>query len=127
MKPNICINGMCAWWSDALGKQILEHPKIKEKIKEANKMTLTLDIHSAYCVPAVFIINGEDAEESDFGERGDTDPVNADSHCCGNMQFERIEPTDAVLKKYDITVAEYNDVAEQLESGLSFGACNLCS
>ena len=90
-------------------------------------MKLELEFGSAFCYAPVFIINDVRAEPSDFGEQYDRAPYDADDYCCGDMQFTRVDPKPEVLKKYGITVPEYELVAGQLEVGLSFGSCGWCS
>lgn len=90
-------------------------------------MELELKIYDCFCSTEIFKINNVTAHTDDFGERYDRDSQNAETYSCGNMQFIRIVPKREVLKKYNITEAEYEHVAEQLESGLSFGECGWCS
>lgn len=90
-------------------------------------MELQLEFGDSLCWASTFVINGVDAETKDFGEQYDRDPENAEDYSCGNMQFTRINPTPEVLKKYQITEAEYHEIASKLENGLSFGACGWCS
>jgi hypothetical protein len=42
------------------------------------------------------------------------------------MQFDRKDSTPQILAKYSITEAEYQEICNQLEKGLSFGACGRC-
>lgn len=87
-------------------------------------MKLELEIYGSLCSTSTFRINGIDAESSDFGDQGDNS--RGEDYGCGNMQFEPKDATPEVLAKYGITVPEYNLVAGQLESGLSFGSCGWC-
>ena len=90
-------------------------------------MRLTLIMAYFYCATTNFNINGVDANSDDFGTQSDTVGVeNEDYGYCGNMVFEPIPATPAILAKYDITLAEYSIVAGQLQAGLSFGRCALC-
>ena len=89
-------------------------------------MKLELEFGTALCYCPIFEINGHDAEEDDFGEKCDQSPETAEDYGCGDMQFTRIEPTAEVLKKYEITEAEYSEICTQLEKGLSFGHCGWC-
>ena len=90
-------------------------------------MNFELKFCGALCVTSEFIINGVCAKYSDFGEKYDRDPENADDYCCGDMQFTRIAATKKVLDKYAITEEEYSKICDKLESRLSFGACGWCS
>jgi len=89
-------------------------------------MELELKIYRCLCSTETFKVNGIPADADDFGEKYDRDSENAEEYGCGNMQFTRIAPKREVLEKYNITEAEYENVAEQLESGLSFGGCGWC-
>lgn len=89
-------------------------------------MKLELEIYSALCATSKFIINGVDAESSDFGYQGDQGDDPPD-YCCGDMQFEGKEATQEVLNKYGISIPEYNFIVGQLEAGLSFGSCGWCA
>ncbi len=46
---------------------------------------------------------------------------------CGDMRFTGKLATPDVLFKYEISEADYDSIAKRLESGLSFGSCDLCS
>ncbi|MFH2115102.1 MAG: hypothetical protein ABIJ86_11410 [Spirochaetota bacterium] len=89
-------------------------------------MKLELEFGSALCYTPTFTINGIDADSEDFGEQYDRSPDTAEDYACGDMQFTRVPPKPEVLEKYEITEAEYALVADQLESGLSFGCCGWC-
>ena len=89
-------------------------------------MNLEIEFGTSLCYTPVFRINGIEADYSDFGEKYDRDPDSAEDYACGDMQFTATPPTDAVLSKYEITLAEYAVVARQLEEGLSFGSCGWC-
>jgi hypothetical protein len=89
-------------------------------------MELELKIYGSLCSTETFKINGVIADEDDFGEKHDHDSENAEDYGCGDMQFTRMAPKRDVLEKYCITEAEYAQVADQLESGLSFGRCGWC-
>ena len=89
-------------------------------------MKLDLVFGHALCYTPTFVINGIEADERDFGQKYDHDPENAEDYGCGDMKFDRQEPTQDVLDKYGITVPEYNLIAGQLEVGLSFGTCGWC-
>lgn len=89
-------------------------------------MKLELEFGTALCYTPTFKINDIDAHNSDFGEKYDRKPENAEDYACGDMQFTRVEPKPEVLEKYKITEAEYSIIAGQLETNLSFGCCGLC-
>jgi len=89
-------------------------------------MELILEVFEAFCETRIFKINGIDATCRDFGERSDHDQENAEEYGCGDMRFDPIPATDEVLKKYGITENEYSQIAQKLESGLSFGPCGWC-
>ncbi len=87
-------------------------------------MKLELKIYGALCATEFFVINGIEADSRDFGE----DEFLPDGeYGCENRNFYPRPHTESVLKKYGITVPEYNFVADQLSAGLSFGPCGLCS
>lgn len=90
-------------------------------------MKLELEIFDSLCATGFFKINDIQANECDFGVLYDDDPEGADEYSCGDRRFTPHDATDAVLAKYSITSAEYLIVCGQLESGLSFGNCGLCS
>ena len=73
-----------------------------------------------------FVINGKQGQVEDFGAKYDRSPDKVEYCGCGNMQFTRNDPTAEVLKKYNITKADYNTICDKLEEGLSFGWCRLC-
>lgn len=80
------------------------------------------------CWCPVFKIKGIDADQNDFGECEDIDPEDKpSSYGCGNRVFSLKDPTEKVLKKYDINVDEYNEISSVLQEGLSFGYCGLCA
>ena len=89
-------------------------------------MNLILTFGHALCYTPEFSINGVDADCEDFGEKYDRSPETAEDYACGNMQFTRIPPTTEVLARYNITEKEYDEIAEKLEAGLSFGSCGWC-
>ena len=91
-------------------------------------MKLELEFGSSYCYCPTFRINGIQAESQDFGNQyddGDADDV--DGHGCADMKFVPGDPTREILSKYGISEAEFLLVAGQLEAGLSFGNCGMCS
>lgn len=78
------------------------------------------------CNLQVFIINGKEANQNDFGEAYDHDEENAESYGCGNTYFEPKSPTKEVLDKYNITEEEYYNICNELEDKLHVGGCGWC-
>lgn len=89
-------------------------------------MKLELVIPNSFCTTLEFKINNIEADKDDFGEQYDRNPEDAEPYGCGNMRFTATMPTEEILAKYNITLAEYAIVAKQLEEGLSFGNCGWC-
>lgn len=90
-------------------------------------MKLELEFGKELCLTPTFRINNIEADSSDFGDQYDRSPEHAKDYKCGDMQFTRVPARPEVLEKYGITVPEYELVAGQLEAGLSFGSCVMCS
>jgi len=90
-------------------------------------MKLELEFGTSFCYTHTFEINGISADQEDFGEKYDISPDSAHDYCCGDMQFTRVDAKPEVLEKYGISLPEYDLIAGQLEVGLSFGSCGLCS
>lgn len=90
-------------------------------------MKLELEFGKAFCFTPTFRINNIEADSRDFGEQYDRSPEDAEDFACGDMQFTRVPARPEVLEKYGITVPEYELIAGQLEDGLSFGSCGMCS
>lgn len=86
-----------------------------------------LEFGKSLCFTPTFRINNIDADSSDFGEKYDRSPEDAEDYGCGDMRFTRVQARPEALEKYGITVPEYELVAGQLEAGLSFGSCGMCS
>ena len=82
--------------------------------------------HALPCELQDFTINGIQADKNDFGFTQDSDRENAPEYGCGWMEFTSIMPTNEVLEKYNITLDEYNQICEQLESKLCVGTCGWC-
>jgi hypothetical protein len=101
--------------------------KTKKSVKKVKPMDLQLDVFEALCSASIFIINGIDAEEEDFGEKYDRDKENAPDYGCGDMEFTRIDSTPEILEKYKISEEDYQKVCDRLESELSFGNCGWCT
>ena len=73
-----------------------------------------------------FTINGQVAEQSDFGDVWDHDSENAEPYACNDMKFEPKLPTSEVLNHYNITVDDYYTICRELESELHVGFCGWC-
>lgn len=90
-------------------------------------MKFELIIADDYCTTKKFKINGIDAYYDDFGYKRDNAPLKAPEFGCGDMRFIlKRDPDICVLRKYGITREEYCRIANELESALSFGYCELC-
>jgi hypothetical protein len=90
-------------------------------------MKLKIEPYDCLCELSAFEVNEIEADYSDFGGKYDRSPDTAEDYCCGDMQFEGIESTPEVLKKYNISQSEYDEVVEELTMALSFGSCGWCS
>lgn len=89
-------------------------------------MTLKLKVYGCLCELEKFEINGIRAEWKEFGDKFDADSENAEPYGCGNMIFVPKPPSTEILKKYDITAEEYDNICNELQEGLSFGCCGWC-
>lgn len=88
-----------------------------------------IEFGSCYCCCTEFIVNGIDAYYDDFGEKYDRAMERAEPYCCGDMRFTRhadIAKVNECLSKYGITIEQFNEIANELEKGLSFGECGWC-
>ena len=83
-------------------------------------------VYGCLCATREFEINGIEADHEDFGWKGDLDEANAEPYGCGDMRFVPNPPFDDVLKKYNITEAEYEEICAELTEKLSFGCCGWC-
>ena len=90
-------------------------------------MELELEIEVCLCSLATFQINGIKANIKDFVNKYDHKPENSVDYGCGDMKADIIPATNEVLNKYNISLDEYNKVAERVSSEVSFGNCNLCT
>lgn len=89
-------------------------------------MEYTAEVCSSFCSLEKFIVNGIEAIESDFVVKNDEGGYrDCDCHC-GDMQAHVTIPYSDILGKYNITVEEFNVIAEDIAGKLSFGACGLC-
>ena len=89
-------------------------------------MKVIIKPYGCLCELETFTINGNPADYDDFGEKYDTDRINAPEYGCGNMQFIPKASTEKVLSQYQITQSEYDEICDKLESALSFGYCGWC-
>lgn len=78
------------------------------------------------CELAEFTINGQSANERDFGDTFDHNEENARPYGCADMHFESKEVTQEVLDKYNITKEEYYKICQELEDKLRVGSCGWC-
>ena len=90
------------------------------------KITEEIKSYGSLCGIQCGAINNIDIDESDFVDKYDHSPETAEDYACGNMQADIILPTEEVLKKYNITVDEYREVAEKISEEVSFGSCGWC-
>ncbi len=89
-------------------------------------MNLEIKVFSALCHLEIFTVNGITADEDDFVEKHDRSFDEAEEHACGDMQANVIKSTKEVLKKYQITEDEYQNIGEEVADLLSFGFCGWC-
>ncbi len=89
-------------------------------------MKLELDFVGCLCECSEFIINGVKADNSDFGDKSDENPDEAEDYGCGDMRFTSNASTPEILEKYKITQKEYDKICDELKEGLSFGSCGWC-
>ena len=76
------------------------------------------------CQVSVFSINDEEAWLSDFGK---VKKVVFIGSVCELSGFDAAPPASAVLHKYSISIEEYKQIIEQLNSAFDFGICGCCS
>ena len=75
------------------------------------------------CSCRVFKVNGIPADVDDFGESWTSgDPSIGSCYHRFNHGF----PTAEVLEKYGITLEEFREICEKLESELYVGGCGYC-
>lgn len=89
-------------------------------------MKLKCKAFSSLCSLEEFEINDIKSDSKDFGENYDHSHETADDYGCGDMRFDRKEPTEEILKKYKINKKEYDKICCKLEEELSFGRCGWC-
>ena len=84
--------------------------------------------HALPCSLSVFTINGVVADSDDFGSGRDEDPDSAEPYGCGDWIYKANKtPANDVLATYNITVAEYDEICDRLESELGIGNCSWCN
>lgn len=76
------------------------------------------------CVEDEFLINNKKAEVSDFGLIYNHGVGN--TNCCESMRFEAENPSSKVLRKYHITLDEYDEICVYLADKFTIGRCDLC-
>ena len=89
-------------------------------------MEIQIEAFKSLCATEVFRINAIEADTEDFGRNYDHCPQAAEPYGCGDMRFEASPATDEVLKKYGITLEEYAQICDKIDSEISFGRCGLC-
>lgn len=92
-----------------------------------DKMEYIAEVYSCLCSLEKFTVNGIEAQEDEFIEKGDEGAGYAEDYCCGNMQARPTFPEQKVLDKYKITLDEFKAIAEDVAEKLSFGSCGWCS
>lgn len=91
-------------------------------------MEVTLVTGTGYCqYTEKFEINGVDASIDDFGDTWDHDKDHAPEHGCGNMKFEPKRASSELLAKYKITIEEFYEICDLIDSKVSWGRCAMCS
>ena len=91
-------------------------------------MKLTIKPYrSLPCELEIFTINGIDAYQGDFGTAKDTRLDIAPDYGCGRREFipDRNNASDC-MKKYNITIDEFNQICDELEDKLYVGTCCWC-
>ena len=76
------------------------------------------------CVEDEFIINNKKADVSDFGRIYNHGVGN--TNCCESMRFESAEPSSKVLRKYRISLDEYDEICSYLAGKFTIGRCSVC-
>ena len=83
-------------------------------------------VFDALCGMEEFVVNGVEADAEDFVDKYDHSPETAEPYGCGNMRADVKVPTSEVLRKYNITIGEYQIIAADISDKLSFGRCGWC-
>lgn len=97
------------------------------RLERSKEGLYDIKVSKWFCWCPVFTVKGKKADECDFGDGEDVDFDDGLQRGCGNKVFVVRPATQRVLDKYGITVDEYNEIADVLAEGLSFGRCTLCS
>ena len=78
------------------------------------------------CLVLELYINDISANLYDFGRMKDLDPDNAPACGCGNRCFVPGRLSNYILKKYNLTQKQGEDVMEILTINLMIGQCRKC-
>ena len=78
------------------------------------------------CSLEVFTIDGNSANQYDFGDIYDHDIERAEPYACADMHFDQKPPTKKVLDKYNLTKEEYYNICNELKCKLCVGRCGWC-
>jgi hypothetical protein len=97
-------------------------PKLQELINGRVK----LQVYGDLCSLRVFTIDGKRVDEDDFCTASDEGRDHAGPYSCGNMIGRALPATNKKLKKYNLTVDEFNEIAEEVASLVSFESCDWC-
>ena len=81
-------------------------------------MKIETKIYNSLCKTSTFRINGIEVDKYDFVIKCDHSPENSKGRGCGDMRADIIPATDKVLKKYQISLSEYNNIAKQVSEKL---------
>ena len=91
-------------------------------------MEVTLVTGTGYCqYTEKFEINSVDAYIDEFGYSWDHNPEDAPEYGCGNMKFEPKRASSELLAKYKITIEEFYEICDLIDSKVSWGRCAMCS
>ena len=97
------------------------------RIECGDLFTLTITDMHLYCFcEAELIVKGKKADIEDFGDDDDINPELAPEFGCGNRFFQVWEESPEILKKYNITVEEYDEIGATLQKWLTIGCCDDC-
>lgn len=93
-----------------------------------NKLELVIEPYDALpCALRTFTINGIPADTSDFGYGNDDDVSNAPEYGCGFHCFHtELKNAPEAMKKYNLTLEQFIEVADKLEDALRVGPCGWC-
>ena len=78
---------------------------------------------SSPCIAKIFNINDKKAYLDDFGE---IKRQNLDRYQCNLSGFAAKMPSNKILNKYKITVDEYAEIVEYLNTVFDYGVCYMC-